>query len=133
MGQIIETLPKGGKETLKSTYENIIDLGMEKGLEKGLSLGTKRGEKLRDLNLIIKAVKDGLEVNFISKFLEVPAKLVKVIRRVVNDNFQTKSLKIIMANEILSEFEALTAEEIAKFCQLPAKEVEVLKTKTQDD
>jgi hypothetical protein len=44
---ILMRLPllKVNREKMKSTHENIIDMGIEKGIDRGIFIGKKRGER----------------------------------------------------------------------------------------
>ena len=93
MAQIIDTLPNVDREKMKSTYENIIDIGIEKGIdigiEKGIDMGKKRGEELRQLKLTLDAIKMGMETVFITQFLGVSEKLIKLIEWNLDKNFES--------------------------------------------
>ena len=119
MGQIIETLPKEGKETLKSTYENIIDLGKAQGA----AASKDRWQELKLLQLVLNAVQSELDVAFIVRFFEVPETLVKLIRVNADEAFLSNELAAILAKELFEVFPNLEAEDIATFCKLNVADV----------
>lgn len=141
MGQIIETLPKESRNALKSTYENVIDLGIEKGIErgiergiekgieKGIIVGKKRWQELERLQMTLHAVQSGVGMGLIVSLFNVPEELVKLLSVNNAEGFQAKEFAIILAREILKVFGNLEVEDIAAFCKLEHSEVAKLKEK----
>lgn len=144
MGELIETLPVEGQEKLKTTYDNIFDLGVEEGIEKGIERGIEKGIKeglekgiikglskaaFERIAAIENAIKIGLNADTISTIFGVSKNLVSVLKGFIKEQESPLSLKIALASVMITDFTHLTAQDIATFCQLPIEEVIVLKDK----
>ena len=119
MGQIIDTLPKKDREKMKSTYENIIDMGFD--------MGKKRGEEFTKLKLTFDAIKMGMETVFITQIFGISENLIKLIKRNLNKNFEHKDLSTILVSELLMDFQYLGNDDIADFCNVSVERVEHLR------
>ncbi len=124
MGELIETLPAEGQKNLKTTYDNIFDLGVEEGIEKGLGKAT-----FERITAIENAITMGLNTETVGKIFNVSKNLVSVLKGFISDEQPPLALKIALASAMLLDFVYLTTEDVANFCQLPLEEVSILKEK----
>jgi hypothetical protein len=57
-----------------------------------------------------------MEMVFITQIFGVPEKLIKLIRRNLDKNFESEDLSIILASELLGAFQHLGNDDISDFC-----------------
>jgi predicted transposase/invertase (TIGR01784 family) len=127
MEQIVDTLPKDGNKRVKTTLENFIDKGIEIGREEGKEIGREQGKEAKTIHLILQTIEDGLEVAYLVKLFKVPIKTIKAIQKCHKDHFKSKALRKDLATELLSTFQHLQNDDIAKFCHLNIEVVAELK------
>ncbi|NJN78424.1 MAG: hypothetical protein HC803_08940 [Saprospiraceae bacterium] len=135
MEQIVDTLPKDGNKRVKTTLENFIDKGIEIGREEGKEIGREEGKEIgreegkeaNTIHLILEAIIQDLEISFITKLFKVPIKTIKAIQKCHKDHFKSKVLRKDLATELLSTFQHLQNDDIAKFCHLNIDVVAELK------
>jgi predicted transposase YdaD len=131
MEQIVDTLPKDGNKRVKTTLENFIDkgieIGREEGKEIGREIGREQGKEANIIHLVLEAIIQDLEISFITKLFKVPIKTIKAIQKCHKDHFKSKALRKDLATELLSTFQHLQNDDIAKFCHLNIEVVAELK------
>jgi hypothetical protein len=107
--------------------------GIEKGIQKGIFIGKKRGEQLSKLKLTFDAIKIGMETVFMVQFFGISEKLIKLIKRNMDRNFESEDLSIILASELLVTFQYLGNDDIADFCHVPIGKIENLREELLSD
>ncbi len=79
--ELLLTLPTDQKTDILSTYDQLIEEGMQKGLEKGLQQGMQKGQRAQKVQSVIASFKNGLELSLIAKITQLSSDEVEQILR----------------------------------------------------
>ena len=125
--EMVETLEKSRQGTVKSTLENLIDLGKQEGLKQGLEQGTTRGDERKSIYVAIDSFEMGFEIAIIHRLSKVAIVVLELLKANIDSEFKVETKRNSLATALIQHFEYLNTRDIMEFCQMKKEEVEILK------
>lgn len=121
--ELSDKLPKNTKNTVMTTYDNLIEYGKKQGLEEGVK---------NSLLTVIRLLDTDLTLDIISEAANIPIKIVKLFKANIDNNYASMKMKKELVTLLIIKYSILSNENVAKFSKLETSEIQELRNQLKD-